>query len=53
VRLTSGSIRLVVACRQWGAEQRKLGRELDELLRELKFDEGYDSPRRFDPTHHQ
>jgi len=32
------------------ADQRKLKQRLDELLRKLKFDEGFDSPRGFDPA---
>jgi len=32
------------------ADQRKLKQRLDELLRRLKFDEGFDSPQGFDPA---
>ena len=32
------------------ADQQKLKQRLDELLRRLKFDEGFDSPQGFDPA---
>ena len=32
------------------ADQRKLKQRLDELLRRLKFDEGFESPQGFDPA---